>query len=237
VGVQIANGQEKRVRAKVGVPVWNIVSTIVARRSNPVALEGDSMATKITRDIIESYLNCKYKGHLHLAGDSGTPSDYETMTTAQRQVSRGQAVARLVARFGQGDAGWERTATAAVLKQGTPFLADVDLGDEVLSLRCEALKRAEGASKLGDHHYVPVLHGDGWSPDARSSCWPFSGFCSAACRDCGPPRGWLPAVPRSTLRQACPPGPTAWVQAQTPAGHSAELSRDQLKFDSCLRTN
>jgi hypothetical protein len=34
------------------------------------------MATKITRDVIESYLNCKYKGHLKLAGQQGTRSDY-----------------------------------------------------------------------------------------------------------------------------------------------------------------
>ena len=46
------------------------------------------MATKITRDIIESYLNCKYKGHLKLAGESGTQSDYEAMTTAARASSR-----------------------------------------------------------------------------------------------------------------------------------------------------
>jgi hypothetical protein len=46
------------------------------------------MATKITRDIVESYLNCKYKGHLKLAGDSGTRSDYEAMTAAAKQASR-----------------------------------------------------------------------------------------------------------------------------------------------------
>ena len=63
------------------------------------------MATKITRNVIESYLNCKYKGHLKLAGENGTPSDYETMTTAARQASREQAVVGLVARFGEGDAG------------------------------------------------------------------------------------------------------------------------------------
>ena len=51
------------------------------------------MATRITRDIIESYLNCKYKGHLKLTGESGTPSDYEAMTTAARQASREEAVA------------------------------------------------------------------------------------------------------------------------------------------------
>src|SRR5580693_8328084 len=30
-----------------------------------------------------------------------------------------------------------------------------------MSLRFDALKRADGASKLGDHHYVPVLHNHG----------------------------------------------------------------------------
>ena len=44
----------------------------MARRSHRVAPEGGIMATKITRDIIESYLNCKYKGHLKLTGESGT---------------------------------------------------------------------------------------------------------------------------------------------------------------------
>jgi hypothetical protein len=55
------------------------------------------MATKIIRDIIESYLNCKLKGHLKLAGESGTRSDYEAMTVAARQASREQAIIRLVA--------------------------------------------------------------------------------------------------------------------------------------------
>ena len=34
------------------------------------------MVTKITRDIIESYLNCKYKAHLKLTRQQGTKSDY-----------------------------------------------------------------------------------------------------------------------------------------------------------------
>jgi hypothetical protein len=57
----------------------------VARRSHRVALEAVNMATKITRDIIESYLNCKYKGHLKLGGESGTRSDYEAMSAAVTQ--------------------------------------------------------------------------------------------------------------------------------------------------------
>jgi predicted RecB family nuclease len=119
------------------------------------------MATKITRDIIESYLNCKYKGHLQLTGQHGTRSDYEAMTTAARASSQEQAVARLVARFGGGGGSRGLTVTAAVLKQGAQWLADAQLEDDALSLRLDALKRADGASKLGEHHYVPVLHSHG----------------------------------------------------------------------------
>jgi hypothetical protein len=119
------------------------------------------MATKTTWDIIESYLNCKYKGHLKLTGESGTKSDYETMATAARVSSREQAVAKLVARFDEGDARRGTTVTAATLKQGAPLLADAGLEDEGLSLRFDALKRADGASKLGEHHYLPFLHNHG----------------------------------------------------------------------------
>jgi predicted RecB family nuclease len=120
--------------------------------------ESGIMATKITRDIIESYLNCKYKGHLKLTGESGTISNYEAMTTATRQVSRESALTKLAARFEVEDACRVRAVTVATLKHGAPLLADADLEDETLSLHFDALKRADGASQLGDHHYVPVLH-------------------------------------------------------------------------------
>src|SRR5262249_29344291 len=116
------------------------------------------MATEITRDTIESYLNCKYKGHLKLTGESGTISDYEAMATAASVTAREQAVTRLVARFGGGDACRGMTITAALLKQGNSLLVDAILEDDGLSIRLDALKRADGASKLGGHHYVPVLH-------------------------------------------------------------------------------
>jgi predicted RecB family nuclease len=116
------------------------------------------MATKITRHIIESYLNCKYKGYLKLTGESGTPSDYEAMTTAARTSLREQAVARLVARFSEGDAYQGTTLTVAALKQKALLLVEADLEDDAFSLRLDALKRADGVSALGNHYYVPVLH-------------------------------------------------------------------------------
>ena len=37
---------------------------------------------KITKEVLEAHLNCKFKGHLKLAVEVGTRSDYEAMTTA-----------------------------------------------------------------------------------------------------------------------------------------------------------
>jgi predicted RecB family nuclease len=147
-----------RVSARFEVPVREVVSTSLARRSRTVALEGGSMATKITRDVIDSSLNCKYKGHLKLSGEHGIISDYEAMTAAARASSREQALLSLIARFGEGDVCRGTAVTAAVLKQGAAILLDASLEDEELSLCLDGLKRVEGASKVGDHHYVPILH-------------------------------------------------------------------------------
>jgi predicted RecB family nuclease len=116
------------------------------------------MATKITRDIVESYLNCKYKGHLRLTGASGTPSDYEAMIATTSASSREQALTRLAARYGEGATGHGAAVTAAVLKQGALLLLDASLEDDRFSLHLDALKRMDSASKLGDHYYLPVLH-------------------------------------------------------------------------------
>jgi predicted RecB family nuclease len=106
-------------------------------------------------------LNCKTKGRLRLAGESGTKSDYEAMTTAASQTSRETALAKLVVRFGDGDACRGMRVTSAMLKQGAPLLVDAELEDDVMSIRFDALKQADGASMLGDHHYLPVLHNPG----------------------------------------------------------------------------
>ena len=52
------------------------------------------MATKITRDVLESYLHCKTKAHLKLAGQQGSVSDYEALLVANRQEVRRQAIGR-----------------------------------------------------------------------------------------------------------------------------------------------
>src|SRR4051794_18605546 len=59
-------------------------------------LGGGLMTRKITRDILESYLNCKYKAHLKLAGQQGNKSDYEGLLVASRQEVRQEAIGKIL---------------------------------------------------------------------------------------------------------------------------------------------
>ena len=141
---------------------------------------------KITNEVLEAHLNCRFKGHLKLAGEVGTRSDYETMTTAARAASREQAIAKLVARSGGGAARRGTAVTVATLRSGPPLLADAALEDEGLSLRFDALKRAPGPSRLGDHHFLPVLHEHGEkvvTPDWKGIGESLKSLTSGAARD------------------------------------------------------
>jgi predicted RecB family nuclease len=116
---------------------------------------------KITNEILEAYLNCKTKGHLKLVGETSTKSDYEAMTEAASLASREMSLAGLVARYGKGNAYRGTAITTALLKQGAQLLADAIVEGDGMSIRFDGLKRADGVSKLGGHHYVPVLHNYG----------------------------------------------------------------------------
>jgi len=115
------------------------------------------MATKITREVIESYLNCRYKGYLKLAGEYDNPSDYEQLMRECRERVRLAGTNKLLVRYKENEVLRGCIVTPAVLKRGVPLLLDATVEDEEFSLRFDALQRAAGASRLGGFHYVPVL--------------------------------------------------------------------------------
>ena len=116
---------------------------------------------RITNEVLEAHLNCKTKGYLKLVGEGDTKSDREAMTEAASRASRELALAGIVARYREGNAHRGAAITAATLKQGASLLVDAVVEDDSMSIRFDALKWVDGASKLGGHHYVPVLHNNG----------------------------------------------------------------------------
>jgi predicted RecB family nuclease len=115
------------------------------------------MATKITRDIIESYLRCKYKGHLKLDGQQGTPSDYGLLVVASQEDLRRLAIEKIRARHPTEAVERNLRLTLPTLKRGSAFLLDATLEDDHIALAFDGLQRVPGSSKLGDFYYVSVL--------------------------------------------------------------------------------
>src|SRR5688572_22026919 len=120
------------------------------------------MDQRITREILEAHLHCRYKGHLTQAGQVGTRSDYEHLTAEQGDAVRQRAVERVADRHAADEVIRGVALTTPTLKRGAAFVLDATLEDDTFSLRIDGLKRVDGSSKLGDYHYVPVLfHGGG----------------------------------------------------------------------------
>jgi predicted RecB family nuclease len=120
------------------------------------------MPPRITADVLEAFVHCRYKGHLKQTGQVGTGSDYEILAAEQRAALRQQAIEAITARHVDGEVIGAVPLTASTLKQGAAFVLDATLEDDTFSLRFDGLKKVDGPSKLGDFHYVPVLfHGRG----------------------------------------------------------------------------
>jgi predicted RecB family nuclease len=114
------------------------------------------MTLKITGEILESYLQCKYKAHLKLARRQGIQSDYELLLIESRRQLRVAAADKL-AQDKKGDVVRGLGITVEILKRGVPLLLDVSVEDETFSVCFDALQKAAGPSVLGNFHYVPVL--------------------------------------------------------------------------------
>jgi predicted RecB family nuclease len=114
------------------------------------------MISKITRDVLESYLLCKYKGYLKWTGHQGIKSDYEVLLAGAKDEVRLKVIEKLIAQHRQDQTPRGVTLTNSVLKQGLPFILETILEDSTISLLFDGLKKAPSPSKLGDFHYIPM---------------------------------------------------------------------------------
>ena len=80
------------------------------------------MATKITRDVLESYLHCKTKGYLKLTGQQGTKCDYEVLMAEQRAEVRLAAIDRIVGKHPGDEVARNIPLTAGALKKGPLYV-------------------------------------------------------------------------------------------------------------------
>ena len=119
------------------------------------------MSTKITQDILESYVFCKYKGYLQWAGEHGQLSDYAMFLTRSRDEVRHTAMAKMLAQHHQDRVVRGLLLTTAVLRQGPLFVLEARVEDGPFYLTLDGLKQVPGVSTLGAFHYIPMLFAEG----------------------------------------------------------------------------
>ena len=119
------------------------------------------MSSKITQDILESYVFCKYKGYLQWTGEYGTPSDYAMFLMQSRDEVRRKAMAKMLAQPHKGQVVQGTLLTTAVLRQGPLFVLDAHVEDGPFCLALDGLKQVPGESTLGAFHYIPMLYYEG----------------------------------------------------------------------------
>ena len=124
------------------------------------------MTMKITGDILESYLQCKYKVHLKLVKQQGIKADYELLLLESRNRVRVAAADKLVTRHKKSDVVQGLVMTLKILKHGAPLLLDASVEDEELSVCFDALLKEAGPSLLGNFHYIPVLFHEAERPSS-----------------------------------------------------------------------
>src|SRR4051795_10301911 len=105
----------------------------VAMSGLPVDTE--RMTTKITRDVLESHLQCKYKGYLKLLGQRGSKSDYETMLGQLKEQVKFNAVEKRLALSEHGETIKDVSLTVSTLSQKAELILDSTFEDERLFLR------------------------------------------------------------------------------------------------------
>jgi hypothetical protein len=88
------------------------------------------MLPRITADVLEAFMHCRYKGHLKHAGQMGTPSEYEVLSVEQRAAVRQRAIEQITARHADGEVLSTAPLTAPTLKQGAAFILDATLEDD-----------------------------------------------------------------------------------------------------------
>jgi predicted RecB family nuclease len=115
------------------------------------------MEAKITRDVLESYLFCKYKSYLKLIGQHGSKSDYENLLTGIRSEVRLNTVDKIRVQNQENQVVNNIALTTSVLEQGPLFILEATIEDDRISLSFDGLKKVPGASKLGQFLYVPLL--------------------------------------------------------------------------------
>src|SRR5262245_39067861 len=111
-----------------------------------------AMAARISSQIIECFLKCRYKAALKLTGEAGDESAFELFERECKASALDRARRTLAAGAVQ-----NISLSSSILAQGAELILCAHLDDSEVSIHFDALQRVDGFSQVGAFHYQPVL--------------------------------------------------------------------------------
>ncbi|MDX1929424.1 MAG: TM0106 family RecB-like putative nuclease, partial [Pirellulaceae bacterium] len=123
------------------------------------------MHFRLSERIVASYLLCKTKAHLMLAGEVGSKTEFESLL----DETAGRVRDKFLNQFAADSYLNNAVLSRSVLKSGVPVITNAVFEEQDSNYVCDMLVRRKGESVLGDFHYVPAIIYGGYSnpPHAR----------------------------------------------------------------------
>ena len=116
----------------------------------------------ITDELLEAFLQCKYKAKLRALGRTGQLADFEKHRTSQAQVHRAHVQAKLFplpeAALAPRQEAPPALLDAATLKQGQTRLQNVRVQSANLAASIDAIERVDVPSALGCFSYRAIQY-------------------------------------------------------------------------------
>ena len=114
------------------------------------------METKINRDVLESYINCRYKAYLKLRGQSGVKSDYENLRLELRNQVRFKALRKIYAGASDKQVMSDVILTNSIFRQEPLFVLNATIQVGQLTILIDGIKRV--TTKIQNHaFYAPMM--------------------------------------------------------------------------------
>jgi predicted RecB family nuclease len=152
---------------------------------------GAFVMMKITRDVLESYIACRYKAYLKLEGKvSATVQESKPVDINDDEL-------RIPSTFRDVNSPIKSHAvipndllTPELLGQGLPAIKGGLHETALVSLQFDGVQRVSGPSKIGDFHYLPlVVHSNGQVHEAQRLLLDVYGFILSQLQGRVPERG------------------------------------------------
>ncbi|MGK7914678.1 MAG: TM0106 family RecB-like putative nuclease [Prochloraceae cyanobacterium] len=118
------------------------------------------MKAKVTQDVLESYIHCKYKGYLKLIDQSGIKSDYENLRIKLRSEVKRNAISKIYAQATDEQIINDVVLRTSILEQNPPFVLNTSVEDGYFLLVLDGIEKV--ATKRQEHSfYAPMFFYEG----------------------------------------------------------------------------